>query len=64
MKIINAPEKYEKRYNEITCFMAGGMGNIEWQTKFLETLNKSNPTNLVIFNPYNSNITSVYKKIA
>lgn len=56
MRVIQAPEQYEKRDYEIACFMAGGMGDIEWQDIFLNTLERKNPRLLVVYNPYNPNI--------
>ena len=62
MKVIQAPDTYEC-INEISCFMAGGMGNTEWHTRFLNELDKLNATDLVIYNPYNENITSNFSQI-
>lgn len=62
MKIIQAPEKYEP-INEISCFMAGGMGNTEWHDKFINKLKTYNMPDFVLYNPYNSNITSTYEQI-
>lgn len=63
MKIINAPYEYDKKDNEICCFLAGGCSNIEWQTKVVNELNKHDLNSLVIYNPYNSNIESNYEQI-
>lgn len=63
MKIVQAPEVYEKKSTEIACFMAGGCGNIEWQNKFINELDKHVLNSLVIYNPYNPNIESNFKQI-
>lgn len=63
MKIINAPYDYDKKDNEICCFLAGGCSNIEWQTKVMNELDKHTLNNLVIYNPYNPNIESPFKQI-
>ena len=63
MRVVQAPEIYEKKSIEIACFMAGGCGNIEWQEKFLGELNKCVLNSLVIYNPYNPNIESHFKQI-
>ena len=63
MKIIQAPQQYEKRKNEIACFLAGGCTDTEWSQEVLSYLDKHNLNSLVIYNPYNSNIESQFKQI-
>ena len=62
MRVINAPQEYES-FAEITCFMAGGMGNTEWHERFMHQLQKYKTPDLVIYNPYNANITSTFSQI-
>lgn len=63
MKVVQAPEVYKKKSTEIACFLAGGCGNIEWQERFINELNKYVLNSLVIYNPYNPNIESHFKQI-
>ena len=43
MRVITAPEKYRKKSNDITVFLAGGITNCwEWQDKVIELLNEKN----------------------
>ena len=63
MKIISALEEYKKSSNEIACFLAGGCTSLEWRTKVYEELDKTTLNSLVIFDPYNSNITDPEKQI-
>lgn len=63
MKIIKPFEKYEKSSTEIACFMAGGMGNTEWHEKFIKRLEEHKLLSLVLYNPYNPNVTDIAKQI-
>jgi hypothetical protein len=48
----------------INLFMGGGMGNLEWQKTFLETLKLYNiGDSLTIFNPYNPDIKDMQDQI-
>ncbi len=60
MKVITAPEEYERQPNDIFCFLAGGItGCGNWQAaviSYLDTHYSSYTTsNLVIFNPRREN---------
>lgn len=68
MKIIYP--KDVNKYDIWTClsainlFMGGGMGNLEWQKTFLETLKLYNiGDSLTIFNPYNPDIKDIQDQI-
>lgn len=63
MRVVQAPEVYEKKSIEIACFLAGGCGDIEWQERVISELNKYILNSLVIYNPYNPNIESTFKQI-
>lgn len=63
MRIIKALEEYKKGSSEIACFLAGGCSSLEWRDKVYEELNKSVLNNLVIYDPYNPNITDKQKQI-
>ena len=63
MRVVQAPEVYDKKDFEIACFMGGGMGNTEWHEEFFKTLNLYNRRLLVVYNPYNPNITDARKQI-
>lgn len=64
MRIVKFPEKYQfDRLGDIICFMAGGMGNLEWQDRFFAELEKHTLNHLVIINPYNPNITSTFEQV-
>ena len=63
MKIIECPNYYDKKSYEVALFMGGGMSNLEWQDKFLNQLDKYNLNSLVIYNPYNPNITNIEDQI-
>ena len=63
MRVVQAPEVYDKKDFEIVCFMGGGMGNTEWHEEFFKTLNLYNRSLLIVYNPYNPNITDVRKQI-
>lgn len=64
MKIIYPPTIYNPLETEVCCFMAGGMGNIDWQTEFLNYLKLFDFNHLVIFNPYNANITDHAEQVS
>lgn len=52
MRVVEAPEKYEIKENDICCFLAGGItGRPDWQKEVIKLLQEKNPENLVIFNP-------------
>ena len=55
MRVITAPEKYIRKPDDVTVFLAGGITNCwEWQDKVIELLSETkyiNFNNLVIFNP-------------
>lgn len=61
MKVITAPEKYERQYNDIICFLAGGITNCKnWQSQVINTflsMEKSgiDLSRLVIMNPRRDN---------
>lgn len=63
MRVVQAPEVYDKKDFEIACFMGGGMGNTQWHEEFFTTLNSYVLNKLVVYNPYNPNITDVRKQI-
>lgn len=63
MRVVQAPEVYEKRSTEIACFLAGGCGNTEWQERVINELNKYVLNSLVIYNPYNPNIDNKFRQI-
>ena len=56
MKIIAAPEQYEKQERDILLFLAGGITNCpDWQKEVIALLEKVNPSDLVVFNPRRDN---------
>lgn len=63
MRIIKAPDEYTPNEKEIVCFLAGGMGNTEWQEKCLNLLKSYDLEHLVIYNPHNSNISFIKEQI-
>jgi hypothetical protein len=55
MKIIIAPNKYNKLNNDICLFLAGGITNCQnWQDHLIKMLNEEND-NLIVFNPRRKN---------
>lgn len=64
MRVITFPEKYNiDRLGDIICFMGGGMGNTEWHERFINKLNEYTLNHLVLVNPYNPNIESVWEQV-
>lgn len=63
MKIVRALEEYEKTDSEIACFLAGGCSSLEWRERFYKRLEKYSLNHLVIYDPYNPNIESIYSQI-
>lgn len=64
MYIIKYPEKYQfNNLGHVLCFMAGGCGDTKWREIFLDVLNQHILNHLVIFDPYNDNITSTFSQI-
>ena len=68
MKIVYPKDvnKYDiwTHLSAINLFMGGGMGNLEWQKVFLETLKLYNiGDSLTIFNPYNPDIKDIQDQI-
>ena len=56
MRVITAPEQYERCAGDVTCFLAGGITKCHpWQDKVIEALKKVNPEHLVVFNPRREN---------
>ena len=57
MKVITAPEAYEKQKDDIFVFLAGGITNCsEWQDKVIKELEDCVDTDhLIIFNPRRKN---------
>ena len=65
MKIITAPEKYERHLSDIFCFLAGGITNCyKWQDEVIEALKQLEKKDsedydgcnkLVVFNPRREN---------
>lgn len=59
MRVITAPEYYEKQPNDICVFLAGGITKCrEWQKEVIEYLRQEyrhNNDNLVLFNPRRDN---------
>ena len=58
MKIITAPEKYERQPNDVCVFLAGGITNCrEWQDELIKYFedNFTNTDNLILFNPRRKN---------
>ena len=68
-KVINARTMYEKKPNEIACFLAGGMSNTGWIDTFMDTLcgidrnilRNKELQDLVIYNPYNEEIEMLHQ---
>ena len=63
MKVVSPNEDYEKKPYETACFMAGGCANTEWQADFIHTLECCNPSNLVIYSPYNPEIKDTFLRM-
>lgn len=63
MKVIKAPETYDKSSIETACFLAGGCTNNEWRIQTYAELNKYICNSLVIYDPYNPKIESQFKQI-
>lgn len=56
MKVITAPEQYEKQERDVLMFLAGGITNCkDWQKEVIVLLEKVNPSDLVVFNPRRDN---------
>jgi len=56
MKVITAPEQYEKQEGDVLLFLAGGITNCpNWQKEVIALLEKVNPSDLVVFNPRRDN---------
>lgn len=56
MKVITAPEEYEREQDDVFCFLAGGITNCpDWQQEVIKQLNKADFEHLVIFNPRREN---------
>lgn len=64
MKVIKAPERYDKQPNEIACFLAGGCTSVSWRLECLNELAKLDTYNiLVVYDPYNPKIESHWKQV-
>lgn len=63
MKVIKAPETYDKSSIETACFLAGGCTNNEWRIQIYAELNKYICNSLVIYDPYNPKIESHFKQV-
>lgn len=63
MRMVQAPEVYEKSNTEIACFLAGGCGNTEWSERCINKLNQYTLNHLVLYNPYNPNIKDPKEQI-
>lgn len=56
MKVITAPQEYEREKSDILCFLAGGITNCpEWQKEVIKYLRYVNPGSLIVFNPRRDN---------
>jgi hypothetical protein len=52
MRVITAPEEYERQKGDVFCFLAGGISDCpEWQEEVIQYLERMNLDRLVIFNP-------------
>lgn len=63
MRVVQAPEVYDKSGFELACFLAGGCSSTDWSERVLKYLNKYTLNHLVVYNPYNPNIESQFKQI-
>lgn len=56
MKVITAPEQYERKKDDVFCFLAGGITNCpDWQQEVINELQKANFEHLIVFNPRREN---------
>lgn len=56
MKVITAPEEYEREQDDVFCFLAGGItGCPDWQQEVIKQLEKADLEHLVVFNPRREN---------
>jgi len=55
VKIIQAPQTYEKQEHEVACFLAGGCTNNTWRKRIYNELNTKVVNGLVIYDPFNAN---------
>ena len=52
MKVITAPEEYEREQDDVFCFLAGGISNCpDWQQEVIKELGKADFEHLIVFNP-------------
>lgn len=58
MKIIKAPDIYDKQEHEVACFLAGGCTNNNWRQRFYTEMNNHVVNSLVVYDPYNPNYDS------
>lgn len=63
MKYIQAPNLYEKQRGEIAVFLAGGCGNRDWATTTIEYLQQQHLNHMVLYDPYNTNITNTMEQV-
>ncbi len=58
MKVITAPEIYEVKDTDVTCFLAGGISNCpNWQKEVIGSFTEMDVNDLVIFNPRRKTFT-------
>ena len=56
MKVITAPEEYEREQDDVFCFLAGGITRCpNWQQEVINQLEKADLEHLVVFNPRREN---------
>lgn len=63
MKIIQAPEEYNKAPDEVALFLAGGCSSTAWRKIVIRLLKENCLKNLVVYDPYNPFIESTYRQV-